>query len=138
LKKFALGNLYADFIGKPYEGQRALDGVEAMEELFSHRSLAGLLSSMPSQTAEEQLQKWAELKRKRAIKAELNDRLGHKKEIKKHQIDRLAELDLSYPRLCDIRTKFTDDEEFQKELLKRKVKSKKLRDTLTDTLSKGE
>ena len=108
-----------------------------MEELFSHRSLAGLLSSMPSRTAEEQLQKWAEQKQKRAIKAELNNNLLGL-DIKKHQIDRLAELDLFYPKLCKIRTKFTNDEEFQKELRQRGVHSKKLREKLARILQEGE
>ena len=92
---------------------------------------------MPSRTAEEQLQKWAEQKQKRAIKAELKNGLG--KEIKKHQIDRLAQLELSYPRLCDIRTKCTNDEELLLEKLRQcGVNSKKLREKLAGILLKGE
>ena len=105
-----------------------------MEEIFSHKYLAGLLPSVPKQPAEEQLQKWNEQKKKRAIKVNLKEHLGHR--IKDHQVNRLADLGLCYSELCDIRTRCTDDQEFQEELRKRKVDSKDLRRFLTTAIPK--
>ena len=99
-----------------------------MEEVFNHESLAGLLPSMPRQSAQEQLQHWEEMKKKRQIKLSLKQNLGRK--IKKHQIDRLAELGLSYSKLCTLQEGCADNEKFQDELRKRGVNIKH-RETLT-------
>ena len=105
-----------------------------MEEIFSHKSLVGLLPSVPKRSAEEQLQKWNEQKKKRAIIVNLKERLGDG--IKDHQVNRLADLGLCYSELCDIRTRCADGQEFQEELHKRKVISKDLRRFLTTAIPK--
>ena len=53
------------------------------------------------------------------------------RQITAAQAKHLDELSLSFPALCEIRASCTSDDEFQKTLMRRGVRSKKLREKLT-------
>lgn len=55
---------------------RALPDVEAMEEVFTKTALVDLLSSLPIQSAKQQLQKWHTLKEQRCRTSSLLYALG--------------------------------------------------------------
>ena len=119
----------------PVAGHRALPDVEAMEDIFSHESLKYLLPLLPAQEkkAQDVIQQWQKNKELRRERRSLKHSLGQ--QISYNQANRLLKLGLKYLELRRIREKFTDEGKFQRELQRRGVHSRPLREILTKALS---
>ena len=100
-----------------------------MEELFMQTALVDLLSSLPTRPIRQQLHLWTVQKEQRRRTSTLLHSLG--RGITAKQAERLDALNLSKATLCGIRAASTSDEEFQRVLQKRGVRSKPLRERLT-------
>ena len=110
---------------------RALPDVEALDELLSEKALVGLLPSLPKRSPRQQIQLWNSQKDQRRRTSTLLYSLG--RQITATQAKRLDSLNLSYDVLCEIRVSCSG-EDFQKTLLQRGVRSKKLREKLISAL----
>ena len=113
-----------------FPAHRALPDVEALVELFTQTALVDLLSSVPIRTARQQLLIWRTQKEERGRTCSLLQALG--KRVTVPQAKRLDTLHLTYPVLRQIRSSCASNDEFQKVLWQRGVRSKPLRQNLTD------
>ena len=97
-----------------------------MEELFMQTALVDLLSSLPTRPIRQELHLWTVQKEQRRRTSTLLHSLG--RGITAKQAERLDALNLSKAILCGIRAASTSDEEFQRVLQKRGVRSKPQRE----------
>ena len=118
----------------PIAGHRALRDVEAMEDIFRNESLHNLLTSLAVQTARDTIQQWRQQRELRREKKSLMDSLGQM--ITDSQAKSLLKKGLDFSKLCRLRASFLFDDEFQKQLQRRKVGSQKLCEILTTAVPK--
>ena len=113
-----------------YPAHRALADVEAMEKILVKTELVDLLSTLPVRSPAQQLDAWVTQKTTHNRVTQILSSLG--KRITNAQAKRLDELGLPFEALQDLRSSSKDSEEFSKALLDRGVRSKPLRDKLSD------
>ncbi|CAI8051297.1 hypothetical protein GBAR_LOCUS28096, partial [Geodia barretti] len=122
VQSLSLANLHSHFAPeKPHQGHRALRDVEAMEDIFRNESVHNLLTSLSVQTATVTIQKWRKQRELRRKKRSLRDSLGQT--ITDSQAQSLLKKGLGFSKLCRLRATFLVDDDFQKELQRRKVGS---------------
>ena len=110
-----------------YTAHRALPDVEAMEDLFNSTALMDLLITVPKRSPKQQIQLWRTHKDQRLQTRSILHSLGQ--QITAAQAKRLISLGLSHDILCEIWASSRGGL-FQKELITRGVRSKKLREKL--------
>ena len=113
-----------------YPAHRALADVEAMQKILVKTDLVDLLSTLPLRSPAQQLGAWVTQKTTHHRVTQILSSLG--KRVTNAQAKRLNELRLTFEALQDLRSSSKDTEEFTKTLLDKGVRSKPLRDKLSD------